>query len=88
MDLVSPTERLVLGLRIVDLLDVLDRAVAACPDFAELENQHKAIVLMNAWLEQPPLVNGAKLSPQAINWDRIMEFIEFILPLLLRIWGL
>lgn len=81
-------ERLTLGLTLADCGRVIATARQACPAFDDLEPQHQAIVFMDCWYGINERVLGERGKAGAVDWDKVFAFIERILPLILRIFGL
>lgn len=81
----SAADRLSLGLQVDDVLALAQDLLSDHPRFEDYAPFRQVLLLMGAYLQSQPCQVLMAENPRAINWERIMQFMEFLLPLILSL---
>lgn len=81
----DPGDRLALGLTIDDCLSLAQQAESINHNFLSLCPARQIILLARAYLRSQPCQAATADNPRAVNWERVLQFFESLLPLLLEL---
>lgn len=85
MSQIDPGERLALGLTIDQIVDLADEVHSVCPRFFDLPATHQAVLIAQTYSQSAPAQVCQSSLPGSLNWDKIFEFIQTVLPLILTL---
>lgn len=85
MLLIPAGTRLALGCTIDDMIGFAEQAAIDNPVFLDQTPAAQVSDMMVVALRSVPIRTAAATDPKAINWERLFQFAEFLLPFILQL---
>jgi hypothetical protein len=85
MLLIPAGQRLALGCTIDDMIGFAEQAAIDNPTFLDQTPTAQLSDMMLVALRSVPIRTAAATNPRAINWERLFQFAEFLLPFLIQL---